>query len=90
MGKILYFSDFFSLFLWKDLSAKEKKWILSKKNKPGWYEDYLSPFLIENPEPLNSLDLKYTNNKRMTRFYEKRMKPYAESINKKVKRTKYL
>ena len=148
-GKYYTFSDNFSLFFWKDLTPKEKKWVLLKENKPGWYEEYLCPFLIENPEPLNSLGLKhknkiigwiinerislhkisyakvficeefqgmgiiikllsesiklqakaeiafgcfaiYTNNKQMNRFYERRMKPFAESINEKVKRIKKL
>jgi len=142
-------SNDFSIFFWKDIKEKEISWIKSKKGQPGWYEDYLSPFLIQNPEQLNSLGLKYKGeiigwviteriskdkisyqklfivedfqnigiiikllaqsiklmaeanitygcfaikieNKKMMRFYNKHMKPFAYSISEKVKRKKLL
>lgn len=50
----------FEIFLWKDLSAREKQSIQDRQKNHLWYPEMLSPFKDEPIiEPLNSLGLRY-------------------------------
>jgi GNAT superfamily N-acetyltransferase len=50
----------FSVFLWSEITTKEKEKILANEDKKGWYTKQFNPFLFEaNMVKFNSLGLKY-------------------------------